>query len=243
MRMTSETRSRAVVYFVFAVILMSALVCAGDQNSRGVIAGIVVNEAGSPVADVHVMTRDLDPNTVEVFAGVVPYFATDQQGKFLIPELTVGHPYKIYAEKEEDEYPNTMLGMYNPKDEAPVAVATLTAQAQVVTVRIGPKAGRLKWNVADAVTGYYIDKPTIFFQRTDTRTFQRIDTGASTDVSEFAGNGVLVPSNTDLIVEVSARGYREWYYPGTFDKGTAAPLRLLPGEERTLQVQLRPSAK
>jgi hypothetical protein len=229
------TWSKAAMCLVWTPILFSALVYAEDQNSRGVIAGIVVNEAGSPVAGAHVMSRDLDPNTVEVFAGVVRSFATDRQGKFLISGLTTGHDFKVYAEKEEDGYPNTMLRMYNPKDEAPVAVATLTAREQMVTLHIGPRAGRLKWNVTDAVTGYYIDKPIIRLQRSDNDT--------SMFGTPIASDGLLVPANTAVIVSVSAHGYREWYYPGTLYKSTAAPLWLIPGEERTLQVQLQPLAK
>jgi hypothetical protein len=94
--------------------------------------------------------------------------------------LKPNHHYKVYAEKERDGYPDMMLGMYNPKDDASVALATSEA----------------------AVVG-----------------------------------------TTDLIMEISARGYRDWYYGEALDKSTAVSLRILPGEEKTLQVRLQPSAK
>jgi hypothetical protein len=149
--------------------------------------------------------------------------------------LKPNHHYKVYAEKERDGYPDMMLGMYNPKDDASVALATSEAAVVGTTVHIGPKAARLKWNVRDAVSGNSINTPTF--------SFQRRDNGASAGGTALADEGVLVPSDTDLIMEISARGYRDWYYGEALDKSTAVSLRILPGEEKTLQVRLQPSAK
>jgi hypothetical protein len=227
------TTRKIAVFVLLAPILFSAFVHAADQDNRGVVAGVVVNESGSPVAGAQVMTRDLDSTAAEVFAGAVPYAETDAQGRFVYRGLKLGHRYKLYAEKDRDGYPYMMVGIYNPHDDGPIAVAS--AGEGDITVPLGPKAGRLTWSVYDAVSGRSIDGPTIFLERTDT--------GANIGGSGVASEGILAPSGTDLTVKISASGYRDWYHPGTFDKSTAAPLRLMPGEERTLQVRLQPLAK
>ena len=222
---------------VWLSLLLSAISLVSAGEDRSSISGIVVDQLGNPVANAHVTTRDLDlpPNTVEVGGGVVPYVETDGQGRFLFKGLKVGHRYKVYSEKEQDGYPDMMLGMYNPTDTAPIATATSSVAAEGVTVHLGPKAARLKWNVRDAVSGDSIETPTF--------SFERRDNGASASGTALADEGVLVPSDTDLIVEISARGYRDWYYGEVLDKSTAASLRIPPGEEKTLQVQLQPAAK
>ncbi len=227
----------AVRSVVLLSVLPSAVSHASANEDRGSISGIVVDQLGNPVANAHVTTRDLDfpPNTVEVGAGVVPFVETDVQGRFLFKGLKVEHRYKVYSEKEQDGYPDMMLGMYNPTDTASIATAVSSVAAEGVTVHIGPKAARLKWNVRDAVSGNSINTLTF--------SFQRRDNGVSAGGSAPADEGVLVPSNTDLIVEISARGYRDWYYGEALDKSTAASLRIPPGEEKTLQVQLQPAAK
>ncbi len=222
---------------VWLSVLLPAIVHPSASEDRGSISGIVVDQLGNPVTNARVTTRDLDlpPNTVEVGAGVVPYVETDARGRFLFKGLRVDHRYKVYSEKEQDGYPDMMLGMYNPTDKAPVATATSSVPAEGITVHIGPKAARLKWTVTDAASGNSINHPTV--------SFERKDNGASAGGTALPGEGILVPSDTDLTVEISARGYRDWYYGGALDKSTAASLRILPGEEQTLQVQLQPSAK
>jgi hypothetical protein len=230
-------KPNAIRSVVWLSILLSAIAQASDSEDRGSISGIVVDQLGNPVTNAHVTTRDLDlpPNTVEVGGGVVPYAETDVQGRFLFKGLKVGHRYKVYSEKEEDGYPDMMLGMYNPTDTASIATATSSVSTERVIIHLGPKAARLKWNVKDAVSGDSIETPTF--------SFERRDSGASAGGTALADEGVLVPSNTDLIVEISARRYRDWYYGEALDKSTAASLRLVPGEEKTLQVQLQPVTK
>ena len=228
---------KAVRSVICLSVLLSAISHASASEDQGAISGIVLDTQGNPVANAHVTTRDLDlpANTVEVGAGVVPFVETDAQGRFSFKGLKVNHHYKVYPEKEQDGYPDMMLGMYNPTDNAPIATATSSATAEGITVHMGPKAARLKWNVRDAGSGNPINSPTVSFQRRDNR--------ASAGGTALAGEGVLVPSDTDLTVGISAPGYRDWYYGETLDKSTAAALRILPGDEKTLQVQMQPSAK
>ncbi len=49
---------------------------------------------------------------------------------------------------------------------------------------------------------------------------------------------MLVPANTDLALEVSAKDYETWYYHGTLEKSRGTPLCLTPGQEMKLDIRL-----
>jgi hypothetical protein len=54
---------------------------------------------------------------------------------------------------------------------------------------------------------------------------------------------LLIPPNTDILVKISFDGYKTWYYPGTVDLVAAAPVRLGPGEKKTIDIRLEPDAE
>jgi hypothetical protein len=54
--------------------------------------------------------------------------------------------------------------------------------------------------------------------------------------SQSAKNQLLVPPNENVLLKVSAPGYREWPYDGS----SGYVLNLLPGERKTIEVPLQP---
>ena len=151
----------------------SLVVCAtlANAKSTATIKGVVIDQSGSPVSHAQVLARDTDlpKGTVEIQLGVVPWVEADEKGQFVIKELTVGHHYKMYTKLEEEGYPDTTLGLYNPKDEAPFAVAQDSPRPSPdITLQIGPKASVLQYDVRDSVTGKAIADPTITVTRLDT---------------------------------------------------------------------------
>jgi hypothetical protein len=54
---------------------------------------------------------------------------------------------------------------------------------------------------------------------------------------------LLIPPDTDILVKISLDGYKTWYYPGTIDHAAATPVRLGPGEIKTLDIRLEPGAE
>jgi hypothetical protein len=54
---------------------------------------------------------------------------------------------------------------------------------------------------------------------------------------------LLIPPDTDILVNISLDGYKTWYYPGTIDHAVATPVRLGPGEKKTLDIRLQPDAE
>jgi hypothetical protein len=218
------------VRFVPCVCLALAL-CCHAQPKAGVIRGIVIDEQGAPVNFAHVTWVNVAKGVAEVQIGIVAFEATDGQGRFSIHGLAVGTPYNVYAQKETDYYADMSSGFYSSKDDAVTAIAAEQDKAVDVTIRMGPKAGRLNWKVTGAATGPAANLTFMFV---------RADTGASVGGSAPADYDRLVPSNTDIEFSVSAPGYRAWYYPAG-DKRHRAMLRLKPGEAKTVDIRLQPA--
>jgi hypothetical protein len=224
---------------VIWVILLASLGAFGTTPQTtpqtGAIKGTVVDEAGNPVAAAQVSTSiDLDSKDVIVWSGPVPSFPTDAHGHFVVTNLVVGHHYKVYAQKEEAGYPDMMNSLFNPRDEAVVAVAEPKDRALDVTVRLGPKAMVLTWDVKDSATGRSLNN-LVFFNIT------RADEGSS-----GGSNGdrrMLIPTDVPVTVAFSAKGYKTWYYPGTMDKGVSTALHTMPGQALALNVFLQPDSK
>ena len=215
------------------IVLGSLSASASTQD--GVIQGVVVDEIGDPVAAALVSTRDLD-TPKRVVGKMLHAFETDINGCFSIPNLIVGHRYKLYAMKEEAGYPNTRIGWYNPNDDALIAIAAPKGTSLSGRLQIGPKAAFLEYETKDSVTGRSIKNSTIDITRTDT--------GSSMGGGGIDQNGdrrVLIPSDVDVLVQVSAPGYKVWYHPGYTVKAAGTPLRAAPGETKKLAVPIQPN--
>jgi hypothetical protein len=197
------------------------------EGGPGLIEGIVVYEDGRPAKGA----------TVSAFptgglVGKVPSAETDEQGQFQIRHLWLGQ-FAVTAKKEDEGYPDTNSGFYSDSRIAPTMLS-LPHPSATVSILLGPRAGILVGTVTDAVTSAPLD-PCVDFHR------------ASNPNNFLSGGGlvnakyhVLVPQDRDVIMKIWHGGYLPWYYPGTNNKSEAKPLRLKPGEVRTLHIRLQP---
>ncbi|MBZ5571512.1 MAG: carboxypeptidase-like regulatory domain-containing protein [Acidobacteriia bacterium] len=207
---------------------LTLTLCSYAEAQVGVIKGFVVDEQGKRVPGAQVNWQRIMPKGyVEVYGTIVPSSTSDDQGHFSINGLAEGESYKVYAQKEESYYPDMTVGLYNPKDDASIVTAQTADKATDVTVRLGPKAGRLSWQCKDAITGLPMH-PTLSVKRTD----------SGDGFGGGVGHSFLIPADTDVTLTVEARGYQTWYYPGTADKKQSAPLRVGAGEQKLLEIQL-----
>lgn len=216
-------------------LLFMLCVTIGNASPTGSIRGVVIDEAGNPVYLANVLARDTEPKpsgVVEVETGAVPWIETDKQGQFVIRGLIVGHHYKVYAKKEEDGYADPTIPTYNPNDEGPVVVAADAPRSSPdVRAQLGPKAVVLSYDLKDAVTGKAIRDYTITVTRLDTNyTFG----GTNSD------RKVFLPADTDMSIKFEVKGYQPWYYPGRATQEAATPLRGVGGEEKHVEVLLKP---
>jgi len=217
---------------VFATLLLLAAIAGSHKGS---IRGIVIDESGNPVHLAQVMARDLQPappGVVVVDIGAVPWFETDEAGRFVLKGLIGGHRYKVYAKDERQGYADPTIPTYNPKDEAVVVEASDAPRSSPdVRIQLGPKAVTLQYDLKDAVTGKTLTDYSI--------TLTRIDTDYAFGGS-VQGNKVLLPADADMRIKIEVKGYEPWYYPGQSTEEAAMPLRGLSGEVKHLDVLLQP---
>ena len=230
----SPRREMLVPIFVVLLLTLGALA----QN--GVIQGTAVDEKGTVVPDAQINCYDLDPpkNVVEVRSGSPAAVTTDRGGRFAIEHVMAGHRYGLVAQKEGAGYPDMSIGFYNPTGKLQTATAQPKGQSLDVTVRMGPKATRLEWDVKDVTTGEPIKGIYYAMHRIDGR-------GESAGLAAVGGSAPgkyswLIPSDIPVTIEFSAPGYQTWYYPGTTNRDAKTFMATAPGQTTKLAVFLQP---
>ena len=103
-----------------------------------------------------------------------------------------------------------------------------------VTILLGPKAGILVGTVADAINRTPLNPCVDFRRASDPNNFL---SGTGLVSAKYR---VLVPSYQDVMMKIWYDGHLPWYYPGASNKSEAKPLLLKAGEERILNIRLRP---
>lgn len=216
------------------VLFLSAAsgIHASCQVNRGSVGGIVVNEHGQPVEKATVYAHILD-NKPSI--GLIPEAETDETGHFAFRGLEWGQ-YAVLGKKEEEDFPDTLLTFYSGGIAQTVTLRPPNANVDV-TIRLGPKAGVLVGTVRDAVTGDPLNPCVRLTRVSDPNLFVE-GTGLVNHVYRL-----LIPSNTDVMMEVWLQGYKTWHYTRTIDRSTINSVRLKPGEGQQLDIQLEPDSR
>ena len=195
-----------------------------DGSVSGTIEGKVIDEKGGPVGGALVNADD-----GQATVGAIRYVTTDEKGHFAIDRLKWGR-HKIFAQKEKDGYPDISFAFYGNNVFEAASLAPSSPKA-AVTVRIGPPCGILHLvSVTDINTGRTVNAGVALRRASNPKMFL--------DVSASPGT-ILVPSMTDILIEVSAKGYEPW--PEAKDKAVAGHLHLAPRQVLDLAIRLRPS--
>ena len=122
------------------------------------------------------------------------------------------------------------------------AVVTLTVNQSSATVvlKLGPKPGVLLPSVKDKFTGKPITVFEVSWAFSDPDKPNTTYSGGQEirQVNERA----IVPPEKYLVLTISARGYEKWVYHDPSDPSRPATIRLQPGEEKELFVELEPRA-
>ncbi|HEY6338112.1 MAG TPA: carboxypeptidase-like regulatory domain-containing protein [Candidatus Sulfotelmatobacter sp.] len=193
------------------------------------ITGTVLDEHGSPVAKAKALITEKG-----VFAAhrVLQFHETDADGHFrtaLVPWGT----YIVTVGKEAAGYADTGFGLHC-NNAYPTVVLTEDSPTADVTVKLGPKAGVLELEPAtDSATGNVIRLAAI-----------RLKCAENPDLFIFtsASEGrFLIPPLTDVLIEISAEGYRSWPAPGL--ETTEGRAFLKPEQIHKLQVTLQPEER
>lgn len=218
--------------FVLLCTMFTPAQTGKDAQAQGRIAGTVTNDEGEPIDQASVCIRITRSNGSSSSCGNIQ---TDQNGRFQLEHLPFGE-IGVYAEK--------LQGGYVPDAEASrlssppfgvtksprIQTVVLTADRPLarVILKLGPKPGELRLAVIDKLSAKPVQANVRWIALPDNRMFS-FSSGS-------AYNPWQVPPDTDLILEVFAEGYQNWFYQ---DPSNAAPiLRLGSGEQKDLIVEL-----
>jgi hypothetical protein len=191
----------------------------GELAGDGRITGTVVNSDGEPVSQASICTTIHSPNSSSTSCGLAQ---TDKDGRFELDHLPIRET-GIFAEKQE--------AGYWTEDEKSIQTVPLTSQDRLarVVLNVGPPPGELTIAVRDKVTG----KPV---QSSKVRTTQ----GSHAFINENSSTTtVRVRPGFDVMIQVSAPGYKTWYYIDPDDPSQPV-LRLQAREDKTVDAYLEP---
>src|SRR5579863_6617733 len=187
-------------------ILISALMLglgalAGAQQS-GTISGKVLDEKGRPVSGATVTATQTDNND-----GIEKSVQSDSSGNFAIGDLRWGK-YAVIAEKPESGYPRTPAAFYGSGTQPvlEISAGNASASTKIVFRRKEP-----------AIVGTVIDDEASVPVAATFLLRHAREPANALSLEQGSNYRILVPAGVRLTMEVSAQGYKTWYYPGTND--------------------------
>jgi hypothetical protein len=215
---------KPMVYLAFGLAISST----AQTADSGSICGTVLDENGQPAKDILMTAVYLGAHS-----GPSPASRSDDSGHYCLVNVPYGENVPA-ADDPKHGYPNPQYSFYASgidNKEAP-NVAHLSAEhpRATIDVRIPYKAAFLTIHLTDAITG----KPqsALFYKlsaQTDPQRHYMFG-------SRSAADALLLPPNENVLLKVSAPGYREWPY----DNSPGYLLNLLPGERKIIKVSLQP---
>lgn len=206
---------------LFALIVFATLGYSTDQLGR--ITGIVLNEDGQPMSHAVVCVEQVGSHKSECNVW------TDPTGQFEIQHLSMGATH-LYATKDEDGY-----STLNQTRARQTVTLTMQEPSASITIKLAPRAGILIGTVGDSVTGKPVNKMQVIWMATASSNAASGSSGTY-DKGEFRVN---LPTKSDLLVFVSAPGYKTWFYRDLADP-SQAELRLASGEQKSVDIELVP---
>jgi|HubBroStandDraft_1064217.scaffolds.fasta_scaffold06011_3 hypothetical protein len=220
-------------FLLICAYALSALQCSAqvDQASiraahPGSIVGTVVDEDGKPVLGPEVSY------SVWTEGGEVKGTSSSNNpnGEFELTQLPLGKVELNVA---------AALSGYGLNDASPYKQTVVLTEANPIArvrVKVGPKPAMLALSVTDRTSGKAIDGFMIRIIK-DSGSFDA-GTGYFAPAPE-GGREVPVSPLSDFLLEVTAKGYKSWFYSNPADPSDPT-LHLESGERKAVQVTMQP---
>jgi Carboxypeptidase regulatory-like domain len=209
-------------WFVTGILLLSSFVAQAQTDERkhpdGRITGTVVDQSQAPIAGASVMAVE----TLNQSLNNPPTAKSDSTGHFEITGLGLRN-YHVYASKPQDGYPEADPA-YSDENQADIALSPNQPSGSVIIAL--RKAGMLIIDVRDRASG----KPvSASYKLSVPKRWER---------QGQLSYPLLIHPSTDVMLEVSASGYKTWFYSDASNPSRPLPLRLESGERRSLRIEL-----
>jgi hypothetical protein len=239
-------RQTLVALFVMALWLSSgavslpqsqALLVPGTESAPPeAIRGRVIDAHGNPVPKARIHVIKVGANG----SGRVIYYWTDKEGYFSIRGLSAG-VYDIFVSKEEDNYADTEFFFYSTRETSgSQAVVSEQQPPPLVTIPLGPRAGRITGRVVDAVSGARIVNATLTFRRPENKNMFLM-TGLNQP--DHKGSFDFLLPSAPVTIEATAQGYARWSYRSPGSNKQMDLVTLEPGQTIEMVIKMRPVTK
>jgi hypothetical protein len=194
-------------------------------QTTGRISGTVISEDGTVVDHADACTSVNSGNSTTTICRA----PVDDEGHFQIENVKFGS-YGIFAINEEEGY--------SIENQSPGLKVTVTPEnpSQNVIIRLRPRGGVLTGSVTDKVCAKAIEDAYV--------SYIEIDNGGGGGNRRTVGGrfSMATPTESNLLIYVTATGYKGWVYTDASNPGRPA-MRLASGERRALDIELEPLPK
>ena len=220
---------RKTLVLIGALLLTTAAAQQHDEPlPKGTIYGVVIGQNGLPAKGIGLTASPLGVP----LATRLPQTKTNEAGEYRFENLPWWGRYTVYAEDEEAGYSmfsNGPAGHIRPQE------VEITPEHQEAEFRLylPPQAGFLKVKLTNQTTGDAIAGMLVELRRTDKQKSLVFSMGC------YSTRVVLIPPDEDLLLHVSADGFREWQE----SVGEGKSIHLASGSQLQLDVQLVPLKK
>jgi len=214
--------------FILGALAIVSLISPPAEADVGTISAKVVDQSGNLVAGAKVWMFIIGGKSQ---AGVIPDCVTDETGTCTRADLEFGK-YHLTAMKEDEGYPDLSLNLFgHDKKRLFTEISAQTPIASVV-ITLGTKAAAVILNVVDAITDKPIPNP--HFKLTPAEHPEAfLGIGAHKDPK------ILIPQDEDIIIEVTADGYKPARVETQPEATHANAVHLHSEEEREFTVRLQ----
>jgi len=215
-------RNSMLIIFLFVATSLACGQASMQSVATGVIAGTVLSQEGQVVDHSQVCTQSTSGSRTEINCRGV----TDKDGRFQIDNVKFG-TYGVFAMKVEEGY--------TVENQSPGQRVRITGDHPWadVTIRLRLGGGILIGSVRDKTNGHPVKEFQAHYLVID----GKCGGGGGGSRSANGEFRMPVPSGCDLVVALSARGYKGWVYTDLSDPSRPV-LRMSSGERKQLNIDL-----
>jgi hypothetical protein len=211
---------------VCAIVLFATLAVqgsAGGSSEVGSASGVVLDDAGKPLADATVYALPAEDMTHQIRG------TSDSAGRFVLEGLPAGTVY-IDAYKESDGYPYNMFSFFKvPGANTPVSMKVVAGKATGnIVLHLGQRSAYLQLDVS-ADEGAPAGGALLF---------DRLDIPGPYIRGVLANDKIMVPL-VPFRLTFQAEGYLPWHYGGESWQTGAGLIKLKSGETLHLAIRVK----